>query len=428
MKNPKLAMHRFALAPAFLLAVLLIATAAPLAAQEQRIIAVVNTDIVSNFDVDSRIGLNFATVQGGASPEARERVRAQVLRQLIDERIQVQEAKRLGVAVAKREIDAQVTRLERANNLPPGAIEQILRRAGSSRAALERQIEASIAWSRIVVGRLRPQIEVSAEEIDETLARYSVGEPVTEYMLAEIFLSIDNPDQEAEVQRNADELIARLKGGLPFPVAAQQFSQAASAVEGGDIGWVQKGQFDEPIEQALATLDVNEVSAPIKTPSGFYIYALREKRVLAPASPDDALVEIAQMVFPLPPGSAQSDRETMLALAETVRETVEGCADLERVSQELRVPAPTRLAEVRIGDRAADARARIRSLKVGEMTEPAPAPGGLGMTMLCVREEPKSNLPSASDIEENLIRQRIDNAARRYLRDLRRVAVIDIRA
>jgi len=423
MKNQSLAVRRFALAAA-----LLLAGAAPLAAQEQRIIAVVNTEIVSNFDIDSRIALNFATIQGGASPEARERVRPQVLRQLIDERIQVQEGKRLGVSVSKREIDAQVARLERANGLPPGAVDQILRRAGSSRTALERQIEASIAWGRIVAGRLRPQIEVSQEEIQETLARYSEGEPVTEYLLAEIFLSIDNPDQEAEVERNAEELIARLKGGLPFPVAAQQFSQAASSNEGGDIGWVQKGQFDEPIEEVLASLEADQVSMPIKTPSGFYIYAMREKRVLAPASPDDALIEIAQMVFPLPPGAAQSDRETVLALAETVRETVEGCADLERVAQELRVPAPTRLAEVRIGDLAADARARIRPLKVGEMTEPAPAPGGVGMTMLCVRQEPKSNLPSAGDIEENLIRQRIDNAARRYLRDLRRVAVIDIRA
>ncbi|MCA3262196.1 MAG: peptidylprolyl isomerase [Telmatospirillum sp.] len=423
MKPQNPAACRFALAVA-----LLVAGAAPLAAQEQRIIAVVNTEIVSNFDVDSRIGLNFATVQGGASAETRERVRPQILRQLIDERIQVQEAKRLGVSISKREIDAQVARLERANGLPQGAVDQILRRAGSSRSALERQIEASIAWGRIVSGRLRPQIEVSQEEIQETLARYSEGEPVTEYLLAEIFLSIDNPDQEAEVERNAEELIARLKGGLPFPVAAQQFSQAASAIEGGDIGWVQKGQFEDPIEQVLAGLDVNEITLPIKTPSGLYIYAMREKRVLAPASPDDALIEIAQMVFPLPPGATQSDRETTLALAETVRETVEGCADLERVAQELRVPAPTRLAEVRIGDLAADARARIRPLKVGEMTEPAPAPGGVGMTMLCVRQEPKSNLPSAADIEENLIRQRIDNAARRYLRDLRRVAVIDIRA
>jgi len=396
-------------------------------AQEQRIVAVVNSDIVSNFDIDSRIGLNFAGVPGGVTQEARERMRPQVLRQLIDERIQVQEARRLGANVSKREIDAQVERLERANNLPPGALDQILRRAGSTRSALERQIEASLSWSRIVSGRLRPQIEVSSDEIQETLARYSQGEPVTEYNLAEIFLAIDNPEQEDEVRRNLDDLVDRLRGGLPFPALAQQFSQSASAGEGGDIGWVQKGQFDDEIETVLERLDPGQVSVPIRTPGGFYLYALREKRVLAPASPDDALVEIAQLVFPLPTANP-GDRDIVVALADTVRETVEGCADLERVAQELRIPAPTRLADVRLGDLAADARARVRALKVGEMSEPAAAPGGIGMTMLCVRQEPKSNLPSESDVEENLLRQRMDNAARRYLRDLRRVAVIDIRA
>ena len=218
-----------------------------------------------------------------------------------------------------------------------------------------------------------------------------------------------------------------MRAGLPFPAVAQQFSQSASASEGGDIGWVQKGQFEDDIEAALATLEPGQVSLPIKTPSGFYLYAVREKRVLAPASPDDALVEIAQLLFPAA-AQAGGDRDVVLALAETIRETVEGCADLERVAQELRIPAPTRLADVRLGDLAADARARVRALKVGEMSEPAAAPGGIGMTMLCVRQEPKSKLPSASDVEENLLRQRLDNSARRYLRDLRRVAVIDIRA
>jgi peptidyl-prolyl cis-trans isomerase SurA len=84
--------------------------------------------------------------------------------------------------------------------------------------------------------------------------------------------------------------------------------------------------------------------------------------------------------------------------------------------------------EVRVGDLAASTRDRIRPLKVGESTEPTASDGGFGMAMVCVRTEPQSNLPTAADIEDNLIRQRLDNAARRYLRDLRRVAVVDIRA
>lgn len=407
----------------------LAAAASPAASQEQRIVAVVNDEIISNFDIDSRIGLTLVSTGATDTPEIRQSMRAQMLRQLIDERLQIQEAKRLGASVPRADIEGALKRIEESNRMPTGALKQFLGRSDVPIVALERQIEASLAWQRLVLGRLRAQIEISRDEVDEALARYTQGEPVVEYLLSEIFIAIDNPDQEDDARRTAEDLAARIQSrALPLTVAAQQFSQAASASDGGDIGWVQRGQFDEEIEKVLAETEPGRLTPPIRTPAGFYLYAMRERRVLAPASPDDARVDIAQIVFPVPAGASPADRDAVRALAETVRETVEGCADLERVADELRVPPPVRVAEIRIGDLAAAQRDRIRPLKVGETTEPVATEAGFGMAMVCVRNEPQSNLPTATDIEDNLIRQRLDNAARRYLRDLRRVAVVDIRA
>lgn len=417
--------RRFAIS----LAVAAVLAHVPVVAQEQRIVAVVNDDIVSDFDIDSRISLTLVSTGAPDSPEVRQRMRPQVLRTLIDERIQMQEAKRLGLTVPRSDIEAAVKRIEQANKLPAGALDQIFRRAGVPRSAIDRQIEAGISWQRLVSGRLRSQVEVSRDEVDEALARYTQGEPVTEYLLSEIFIAIDNPDQEEDVRRTVDDLVRQLlAGSVPFVVAAQQFSQAASAAEDGDIGWVQRGQFDPETEEILAKTEPGRMTPPVRTPAGFYLYGMRDKRVLAPASPDDARVDIAQMVFPIPAGATPADRESVQTLVETVRETVQGCADLERVAGELRMPAPVRVPEVRIGDLAESTRDRIRPLKVGETTEPAATDAGIGIAMVCVRTEPQSNLPTASDIEDNLVRQRLDNAARRYLRDLRRVAVVDIRA
>ncbi len=417
------AFRRFALAAA------LAAVALPAAAQEQRIVAVVNDEIISNFDMDSRIALSLTSTGAADTPEIRQSMRAQMLRQLIDERLQIQEAKRLGASVPRADLEGALKRIEDANRMPAGALQQVLARAGVPIVALERQIEASLAWQRLVVGRLRAQIEISRDEVDEALARYTQGEPVVEYLLSEIFIAIDNPEQEDDARRTTEDLAARIQARtLPLPVAAQQFSQAASASDGGDIGWVQSGQFDDEIEKALAETEPGRLTPPIRTPAGYYLYAMRERRVLAPASPDDARVDIAQIVFPVPGGSSPADRDAIRALADTVRETVEGCADLERVADELRVPPPVRVADVRVGDLAAAQRDRIRPLKVGETTEPVATDAGFGMAMVCVRNEPQSNLPTASDVEDNLVRQRLDNAARRYLRDLRRVAVVDIRA
>jgi peptidyl-prolyl cis-trans isomerase SurA len=398
-------------------------------AQEQRIAAVVNDDIVSTYDIESRISLTMLSTGAPNTPENRQRMRPQVLRQIIDERIQLQEAKRLGVTIPRSEIDTALKRLETANRLPPGGLDQIFKQAGVPRSAMERQIEAGMAWQRLTLGRLRSQIEVSREEVDEVVAKYTTGEPVTEYLLSEIFVPIDNPDQEDDVRRNVDELVARLNSGaIPFPAAAQQFSQAASAVEGGDIGWVERGQYDPEIEEVIAKTETGRITTPIRTPAGFYVYGVRDKRTLKPASPEDARVDIAQISFPLPENATPADKSAVDALAQTVRETVEGCADLDRVAGELRVPPPVRISDVRIGDLAPAMRDRIKSLKVGEASAPAPEGNGLGYVMVCVRNEPESNIPTAAEIEENILRQRLDNAARRYLRDLRRVAVVDIRA
>ena len=417
-------LRRFALSAAVALLAF-----SPVLAQEQRIVAVVNDDIVSNFDIDGRIALTLISTGAPDSPDIRQRMRAQILRQLIDERIQIQEAKRLGLTIPKTEIDDAIKRIEQSNKLTPGGLDRILRGAGVPRSAMDRQIEATMAWQRLVNGRLRSQIEVSRDEVDEALARYTQGEPVTEYLLSEIFVAIDNPDQEDDVRRTVDDLVKQLvSGAIPFAVAAQQFSQAASAADGGDIGWVQRGQFDPATEDILATTEPGRMTQPIRSPSGYYLYGMRDKRVLAPASPDDARVDIAQIVLPVPADATPADRDSVIALAETIRETVQGCADLERAASEMRVPAPVREPEVRVGDLAASTRDRIRPLKVGETTEPTVTDGGIGMAMVCVRTEPQSNLPTAADIEDNLIRQRLDNAARRYLRDLRRVAVVDIRA
>lgn len=398
-------------------------------AQEQRIAAVVNDDIVSTYDIDSRISLVLLSTGTPDTPDNRQRLRPQVLRQIIDERIQLQEAKRLGASVPKSELTQAFERLEKSNNLPPGGLEQIFRRAGVPRSTMERQIEAGIAWQRLVSGRLRSQIEVSREEVDEALAKYTQGEPVTEYLLSEIFVAIDNPDQEDDVQRNVDGLFARLRtGAIPFAAAAQQFSQGASAADGGDIGWVEKGQVDPEALDTIDSTPPGQLTRPIRTPSGFYIYGIRDKRVLKPASPEDARVDIAQIAFPVPAGAAPADRDSVLALAQTVHETVEGCADLDRVAGELQVPPPVRIADVRVGDLAAAMRDKVTPLKVGESSLPAGEGNSISFVMVCVRTEPQSNVPTAAEVEDSLLRQRLDNAARRYLRDLRRVAVVDIRA
>ncbi|MBI3708085.1 MAG: peptidylprolyl isomerase [Proteobacteria bacterium] len=398
-------------------------------AQEvQRIVAVVNDDVISNYDLQNRLRLALANTGLEDTAENRRRLQPQVLRGLIDEKLQLQEAQRLSLSVTDTEVDQATSKVEEQNRLPRGGLDDYLRRISIEKTTLTQQIRATLAWNKVATRRQRQSLQVGEDEVDEVFAKFNSSQGSTEMLLAEIFLAIDSPDQEDEVKQTAQRLIEQMGRGVPFSGLARQFSQSASAAAGGDIGWIQKGQLDEEIEAAIDQLQADQISEPIRTVAGYYIYIVRQRRTIAAPSPDEAKVTLAQLVLPLEPAASADDVQAQTGLAEQVREAVSGCADFERVAKELGLPKPEMLPSLRIADLNPTIRSAVAALKVGEAGAPAKVEPGLLMLMVCVREEPPSNLPSREDITDNLTRQRLDLLMRRYLRDLRRAAVVDVRA
>lgn len=400
----------------------------PAEAQDiQRIAAVVNDEVISVFDTDNRMRLVVATSGLQNTAETRARLRPQILRSLIDERLQMQEANRLSITVADREVDDAVRRIEQANRMDPGDLLRAIESAGIDRSALTAQIKASLGWQKVVSRRLRPTLQVGQDEVDEVLERITANKGAVEYLLAEIFLAVETPDQEDEVRQNMENMLLQMQRGIGFAAMAQQFSQSASAQSGGDIGWVERSQLEEDVAALIEQMPPNRATPPIRTASGFYVYLLRDRRVMAAPSPDDATVSLAQLILPIEPNASQDEIAAQKELAETVRESVSGCEDLQRVAKELGAPPADPAPNLRIGDLNPAIRTTVSGLKVGEIGAPVETPAGVVMIMVCERQEPKSNLPSRDDISENLTRQRLDLMARRYLRDLRRSAFIDVR-
>lgn len=405
-----------------LVAVWLVQT--PVQAQ-QKIVAVVNDEAISALDVAGRIRLTMVSSGLPDNAEIRKRIEPQVLRSLIDERLQTQEATRLGIAVGEKEIEEAIGRIEQSNRMRKGQLEQLLKQAGIQRGALEQQIRANIAWQKLVQRRLRAQVQIGEDEVKEVLDRLKSKQGSAEFLLSEIFLPIDNPDQDDEVRQTAMSLITQMQRGTSFPAIAQQFSQSASAATGGDIGWVQEGQLDAELENAVKGLRAGDVTAPVRTAGGYYIFGLRGRRTIAGSTPEDAVVLLTQLILP---ARNAAEMRSSQQLAQTVRETATSCEDLTRTAKEMRLPPVPEPQRLRIGDINPAIRDKIRTLKAGEPSEPIRANNAIVMLMACSREEAPSGLPSAEDIEEGLLRQRLDLLARRYLRDLRRQAYVDIRA
>ncbi len=394
---------------------------------ETRIAAVVNDEVISVADLASRIRMVMLSTSTADSPDARKRVAAQVLRTLVDEKLELQEAKRKNITATKEEIDKAIASIAEQNNMKPEQLDQVLKTSGIDRSALVGQVTASIEWAKVIrrmAGELDP---VSDEEIDDTLKRLKQNANTPEARVAEIFLAIDNPQQEEEVRALAERLIEQMKQGARFSAVAQQFSKSATAAVGGDIGWVHPAELSAPLAKAVADMRPGELSPPIRAPGGYYLLLVLDRRSgTGAASEDDTVLHIVQVVFPLPPQPTEEARRAAVAQAQTVKAEAKGCDDMLRIGK-AQASQLSSQGDLRLSQIAPSMRNVVSGLGIGQASQPILQKNGVGVIMVCKKTDPKAVIPTRDDVAESLMRDRLDALARRYLRDLRRTAFVDVR-
>ena len=246
------------------------------------IVAVVNEDAISASDLNDRLRLMIISSGMPNTPEIQDKLKNQVLNMLIDESLQMQEARQMNLAVTAEEIQTGFDTIAKQNNMPPDQFKTILQRSGIPIRTLEGQIRSQIAWGKVIQRKLRPQIEVSEGDIDERerFLEASIGK--TQYQVAEIFLPVDSNTQDAEVKALAQRLYNEIaQKRAPFPQVANQFSQGAAAARGGDLGWVPEGQLPDPLNALVVNMAEGGVSEPARSLTGYHILMLRGKRSVA---------------------------------------------------------------------------------------------------------------------------------------------------
>jgi peptidyl-prolyl cis-trans isomerase SurA len=396
---------------------------------ETRIAAVVNDEAISVADVTSRLKMVMLSSNLTDSPETRQRVAAQVLRTIVDEKLQVQEAKRQNITATDEEINKAVAQIEKQNNMQAGQLDQVLKARGIERSALVDQLTASIVWSKLVRRLVSQTNVVSDEEIDYALKRAKETANEPQSRVAEIFLAVDNPQQEDEVRRLAERLTEQMKQGARFSAVAQQFSQSATAAVGGDIGWVRPEQLSPELGKAVAQMRPGELSAPIRAGAGYYLVLVLDRRSGKAAGPEDNLVHLVQIVFPLPPQAPEPMRRAAIAEAQSAKTTAKNCEELLKIGKEKGSPQLSSEGRLRVDQVTPAMRTIVLGLEVGQTSPPIVQKNGVGVIMMCEKAAASSTptVPSREEMAETLMRQRLETLARRYMRDLRRTAFVDVR-
>lgn len=250
----------------------------------ESIAAVVNEDAITASDVADRMNLIIISTGLKNSDEIRKKLAPQIIEGLIEEQLQLQEARRLDINITEEEIAQGLNTIAQQNNIPADQFTDVISKSGINVNTVRNQVRSQLSWNKVVQQKLRPQVNVTDSDIDDFLQRMSSNIGKTEYLAAEIFLPVDDPKNEVPAQQFAQNLIKEIRSGVPFSRVAQQFSKAAGAQQGGNLGWIQQGHLPSELDSVLITMNKGDLSDPIRSMTGYHILLMRDQRQITQES------------------------------------------------------------------------------------------------------------------------------------------------
>lgn len=389
----------------------------------ERIAVVVNDNIISTLDVRARLALALLASDLPNTPEVKQKLMPQVVRNLIDEQLQLQEGKRIDVSVSEEEIKRALDRMAQQNNVPGGDMLAFLQAHNVPPMTLKLQAKATLTWSKVVARTLRPRVDVGDDEVQAAIDRIHENAGKQEYLVSEIFLSVDNPKDEDQVKSFAEQIVARIRSGGSFGAMARQFSQGTGAANGGDIGWIQDGQLPQELNKALMSAKTGEILGPVRSTNGFHILGVREQRLVAAADPKETTLNLQQIFMSFPAGS---DKESYSGEVDRATKHLNGCKNLENtIKRDYPSWRWMDLGQIKLADAPVWIADKTKGLSVGKPSEPMISDKGALVLFVCNRDA-KTNI-NREEILNVIGTERLEMLARRQMRDLRRAAYIDVR-
>jgi peptidyl-prolyl cis-trans isomerase SurA len=375
--------------------------------------AIVNDNVISTFDVRQRATLLLVSAGMQRTPEILRRASSQALNDLINERLELEESAKFHIDITSDQVDRRLNDIATQNHLTLDTMASQLAASGASMQSLRNQIQAGLAWERLMAGMYGSRVRISENEIRTTQERIAANASRPQYLLSEIFLPAQSEQEFTDMQNGAMHLLEQMQHGAPFPMVARQFSQAPSAATGGDLGWIASTELDAQLQPVAAQLQQGQVSLPIRTQSGVYIIAMRDRREGAAAGAT-SMVGLKQLTIP-------ASRQNAL---ERVQRRITGCGDIDHFTAGVEGINVVDLGSTSEADLSPAVRDRINGVAVNHASSVQVDGDTASFIVVCLRQTGGGGVPSHDEVEQRLRGEELNMLAERYLRNLRREASI----
>ncbi len=384
----------------------------------ESVAAIVNDTVITTYDVRQRMKLMLISAGGQIPPEALPQLQQQAVRDLVEEKLKLQETAKFELEVPDEQVNEEFALMAAQSNMTLAQLMETLENEGISPNSLKEQIKSSIAWPQLVQGRFRDRVRVNDDEVEDTLQRMRADANKEQYLVSEVCIPVDNPAQAQQYYQGGLQLIEQMRRGVPFSVVAQQFSACTTAAVGGDLGWVRSGELPPELDNAIRELPAGSVTNPIPSEGAFMILAVRDKReaviagepsfTLAYAAVDEAKGEnTARLTFDkLSTADACSGRALRIDFGEGVGVTL-----LENMTLDAIDPRFS---------------AFIEDLDRGDTSAVIKAEGAYHAAYVCDKDE-GLGLPSRDALENRIYSRQLSRIGQQYLRDIERQSMVEIR-
>jgi peptidyl-prolyl cis-trans isomerase SurA len=387
------------------------------------IIATVNDRIITGYDLRQRMLVLMAMTQVQPTEENIGAIQQQALNDLIEQHLQAAEiAKFEQLKISDAEVDQEIAGMAREAGATPESYMAFLEQGGIRPQPFREQLRTEIGWRDLVGGRFRDRAKVTRTQVEQAMRQLTESATKPQYLVGEIYIEANRVGGMQEAVNGARQLVQQMVQGAPFMAVARQFSAAPSAARGGDAGWVVQGTVQPALEQAMASLEVGQLSNPIPVDGGVYILYMRDKRSGAATS----LVQMKQVMIELPETASEAEVAAASQRLEAIRNGTTCDNILQRARAEQGMLGAD-LGESDVANLLPQFQQVARSAEVGTVSSVVRTPLGVHILAVCGRRLGGPEAPSAQQVEARLQNQNFAMLGRRYLRDLRADALIEIK-
>lgn len=399
-----------------------------------RIVAVVNNEVITQRGLAERVDTVVRQLERkGTDVPPREILERQILERMIVDRAQLQFAEESGIRVDDATLDAAIERIAANNQLSLAEFREALARDGIPYSAFREDVRAEITLSRLREREISSRIQVSESEIDNFLAEQQGQEADAQYWLSHILVRVPEratPEQLEQRMSRAQEVRKRALAGEDFAQLAVAFSDAPDGLKGGDMGWREPAKLPELFVKAVAPLQAGEVSEVLRSPAGYHILKLHDRRGGSPLQAMTAEQTHARHIL-VRTNELVSEEEALRRLSVLRERIVQGAdfAELARLnSDDASAARGGDLGWILQGDTVPEFERAMNALQPGEVSQPVKTPFGYHLIQVVERRVADVSGDRKRMEARRILRERkAEEAYQEWVRQLRDRAFVEYR-